>query len=99
MKEEKTHVGGNVSGSRNQIGVHRETHNYTGLTREDLVAMLEERFRHMLSKEVQVNAIFEENRKLTDEVIRQNADFRMYNESYRKQAERIAELTDKLLSK
>lgn len=96
-------VGGdnvNISGSHNtNFGNHHETKNYNGLNVEDLIKMMEERFQHMLQKEEDIRAIFEENRKLTDEVIRQNADFRIYNEAYRKLQERINSLTDKSIEK
>jgi hypothetical protein len=95
----KTNSEVDVSGCNNRnIGNHHETtNNYAGLTLEDLISMMEERFQHMLKKDNQIEEIFEENRKLTDEVIRQNADFRLYNEAYRRLVERIAELTNKLL--
>lgn len=87
----------NISGNHNNnVGNRNETNNYNGLSREDLISMMEERFHHMMKKEDQIETIFEENRKLTDEVIRQNADFRMYNEAYRRQVERIAALTDRI---
>jgi hypothetical protein len=84
-------AGGSVDNSKGK----NETNNYHGLSVEELVRMMEERFQHMLRKEDDIRAIFDENRKLTDEVIKQNADFRLYNEAYRKLQERINDLTTK----
>jgi hypothetical protein len=105
-QEKKDNIIGVVGDHNQNVGNHHETHNYAGMNRNDLIGMMEERFQHMLKKDSQIEQIFEENRKLTDEVIRQNADFRIYNEAFlRKDKEiaeltgRIAELTDKLLKK
>lgn len=86
-------VGGSVFGNVD----NKNEHHYSGHSIEDMINMLEKRFQHLLKKDEEIRYIFEENRKLTEEVIRQNADLRMYNESYRRQVERIAELTEKLL--
>lgn len=82
-----------------------EINNYHGLTRDDLVTMMEERFQHMLKKEEDIRNIFEENRKLTDEMLRQNDEFRRKNDDYREAVihikalmERINQLTDKLIN-
>jgi len=80
-----------VSGGRNQnFGNHHQTtNNYTGLSREDLVAMLEERFHHMQAKEVQMDGMLSQIEKFGDEIIRQNADFRAYNVAFGRQMKTI----------
>lgn len=102
-----------TGGCNKNIGNRHEVYNYSGLSREDLIVMIEDRFRFLqqkeneiLRKDSRIDQIWEENRILTEEVIRQNADFRLYNAAYAKQMNRItelinrvAELTDKLLEK
>jgi len=91
-------IGITVSGDHNSnVGNHHET-NYHGMSKEELIELLKERFQYTLEKEEQIKQIFDENRKLTDEVIRQNADFRMYNAAYQRQLEKIDKLNNEIIA-
>lgn len=84
---------------------NNKKNNYHGLTREDLISMMEERFQHMLKKEEDIRDIIEENRKLTEEMLRKNDEIQKKDEDYRDATRHINELhkridllTDKLIN-
>jgi len=76
---------------------------YNGMGKEELIAMMEDRFAYLkqkeneiLQKDNRIDQIWEENRTLTKTVMQQVEEQNKYNAAYQRQMERINQLSDDL---